>query len=217
MIFGNNANTLLSKADIVQPRSIEIGSDQLRLLINKSLQKQAGLTLLEMLIAIAIVIIVLTVVAPNVQTVVAKNRTISEINELSSVIQFARFTAIDQNATAVVCPSPDFENCSTNWNQAKIVFIDNNGNNKRDSSEPLLMTSTEITSGNNVTGPNTSIVFADTGAVNTATHIKICPKNKDNTIAKGLSINAQGRVKMNVDTDGNSIVEDGDGNEISCS
>ncbi len=218
VIFGNSENRLLTKADIARASTVKIGRHhQSHFATIRSLHKQAGLTLLEMLIAIAIVIIVLTVVAPNMQTMVAKNRTISEINELSGVIQYARFTAIDQNATAVVCPAPDFENCSTNWNQAKIVFIDSNGNNSRDSTEPLLMTSTEITSGNNVTGPSSSIVFAGSGAINIPTNIKICPKNNEATIARGLSINAQGRVKVNVDSDGNSIVEDSEGNDISCS
>ncbi len=178
--------------------------------------KQAGLTLLEMMIALAVAAIVLTVVAPSIQSIVGKNRIVAEINEFSSVVQFARYTAIDQSSDTVVCPAADFANCSTNWNQAKIVFIDNNGNNQRDSSEPLLMTSEAISAKNEMTGPNGSIVFFDSGATNASISVKICPDNNNAAIARSININAQGRVRVSTDSNRDGIFEDADGNPITC-
>ena len=214
MIFSEVSYTSLTKHDINKNWNANIRLSDRSVY---SLNKQTGLTLLEMLVAIAIVIIVLTVVAPNVQQVVKANRITAEINELSGVIQFARFTAIDQNANAVVCPASDFSNCGTNWNSAKIVFIDNNSNNIRDTSEPLLMTTGEITSTNQITGPGGSVIFRDSGATNLATNIQICPNDNDEKLAKGLSLNAQGRVKINTDSDNDGVVEDIEGNALSCS
>jgi type IV fimbrial biogenesis protein FimT len=170
-----------------------------------------------MLIALAVLAIVLTVVAPNVQSILAKNRTTSEINELSAVIQFARFTAIDQSSTAVICPSANYSTCGTNWNQAKIVFVDSNSNNTRDTSEPLLMTTTAVASSNTMTGPNAAILFFDSGAANTSASIKICPNSNDDKLARSININAQGRVRVSIDSDNNDVFEDTDGNELSCS
>ncbi|MFT4652382.1 MAG: type IV fimbrial biogenesis protein FimT [Patiriisocius sp.] len=178
---------------------------------------EKGMTLLEMLIALAVVAIVLTVVAPSVQTILAKNRTTSEINELSAVIQFARFTAIDQTSTAVLCPSANYSTCSTNWNNPKIVFIDANNNNTRDTSEPLLMSTTAIASSNTMTGPTTAISFLDSGAANASTSIKICPNTNENKLARSININAQGRVRMSIDSDNNDIFEDTSGTDLSCS
>jgi type IV fimbrial biogenesis protein FimT len=180
-------------------------------------QSQRGMTLLEMLVALAVVAIVLTVVAPSVQTIISKNRTTSEINELSAAIQFARFNAIDQSSRAVVCPAPDFAACSANWNQAKIVFIDNNGNGARDDSEALLFSTTAIATTNTMTGPSGPIVFYESGATNASASIKICPDSKDSKLARSININAQGRVRLSTDSDKNDIFEDTDGNELSCS
>ncbi|MGK0371034.1 MAG: type IV fimbrial biogenesis protein FimT [Glaciecola sp.] len=178
---------------------------------------EKGMTLIEMLVALAVVAIVLTVVAPNVQTILSKNRTTSEINELSAVIQFARFTAIDQTSTAVICPSTNYASCSTDWNQAKIVFIDSNGNNTRDTAEPLLMSTTAIASTNTMTGPAVAISFLDSGVANASTSIKVCPNTNVVELARSININAQGRVRVSIDSDKNDIFEDTDGNELSCS
>ncbi len=180
-------------------------------------RQQRGLTLLEMLIALAVAAIVLTVVAPSVQNLLAKNRVTSEINELSAVIQFARYTAIDQNSRTLVCPASDFANCSTNWNQAKIVFIDNNNNNKRDTSEPLLLTTQIVSSVNSMTGPDTPLVFLDSGATTASVSIKVCPDENSNATARAININAQGRVRVSIDSDNDGVYEDTDGNDLSCS
>jgi type IV fimbrial biogenesis protein FimT len=177
---------------------------------------ERGMTLLEMLVALAVVGIVLTVVAPNVQKILSKNRTTAEINELSAVIQFARYTAIDQSGTAIVCPSTNFAGCGTDWNQPKIVFIDNNGNNTRDTTEPLLMTTTKIAGNNTMTGPNGVIAFYDSGAANGSASVKICPNSNDDKLARAININAQGRVRISIDSNDNDIFEDTDGNELSC-
>lgn len=174
------------------------------------------MTLLEMLIVLAIAAIVLTVVAPSVQTIIAKSKTTSEINELSGVIQFARFTAIDQTSTTLVCPAGNFATCSTNWNEPKIVFIDSNSNGSRDTAEPLLMSSTGISSSNTMTGPEDPISFSDSGATNASASIKICPNDNNVKLARSININAQGRVRISVDSDKNDIYEDTNGDELSC-
>lgn len=178
---------------------------------------EKGMTLLEMLITLAIAAIVLTVVAPSVQTIIAKNRTTSEINELSAIIQFARFTAIDQTSTTLVCPAGNYATCTTNWNEPKIVFIDSNGNGSRDSSETLLISSTGISSSNTMTGPDDPISFSDSGATNASASIKVCPNSNNAKLARAININAQGRVRVSIDSNNNDIYEDTNGDELSCS
>jgi len=184
---------------------------------SRLVKAQYGMTLLEMLVTLAIAAIVLTAIAPNVQSIVAKNRTSSELNELSSVMQFARYTAIDQSTTTLLCPSSDFANCANDWNLPKIVFVDENGNGDRDNSEALLMATQAITSSNKMTGPAGPIIFLESGTINTATSIKICPKDNNVKYAKSINVNAQGRVRVSIDSDKNGIYEDTNGNDLSCS
>lgn len=178
---------------------------------------ERGMTLLEMLITLAISAILLTVVAPSVQQIVASNKTVSEINELSSVLRFARFTAIEQSSNVVVCPTSDFAECSTNWNQAKIAFIDDNGNGDRDTNEDILSSATAIQSANSMTGPSASIVFFENGGANASVSVQVCPSDDDTKQAKALNITLQGRVRVSVDDDNDGIVEDVNGDNVSCS
>lgn len=214
--FSDNVDKALINSDNGALKSFRrLKQTSISLPPNRHIQK--GMTLLEMLITLAIAAIVLTVVAPSVQTIIAKNRTTSEINELSAVIQFARFTAIDELSTAVVCPAGNYATCSTNWNEPKIVFLDDNGNGSRDTAEPLLLSTTGISSSNTMTGPNTPISFFDSGSTNASVSIKICPNSNDAKLARSININGQGRVRVSIDSNKNDIYEDTNGDELSCS
>lgn len=187
------------------------------------LVRQQGVTLLEMLVALAVAAIVLTVVAPSMQTIVAKNRITADINHTSAVMQYARFNAIDQKSATLVCPTLNYSACSTNWNQAKMVFVDTNSNGQRDSSEPLLMTTDAIEGGNTMKGPSASIEFTESGASNVSNSMSdtvglvICDKSKDAKLARALLINQQGRVRVSFDSDDDEIHEDASGDALTCS
>lgn len=183
-----------------------------------SKKRQLGVTLLEMLISLAIIAILLTVVAPNIQTILAKNRITANINDMSAVIQYARFSAIDQNATTLVCPSANFETCSTNWNDAKIVFVDiNNDGNRNVNTEPLLMTTQAVSSQQYFEGPAQVLVFDETGATNAISSFKLCPNSNDATLARSVNVNQQGRTRISIDGDNDGIHEDANGVNLVCS
>lgn len=181
-----------------------------------SKKRQQGVTLLEMLIAMAIIAILLTVVSPNIQTILNKNRITADINEMSAIIQYARFSAIDQNAATTVCPSSNFATCSTNWNQPKIVFVDSNSNGDRDANEDLIR-STEATSAQQYfSGPATSLEFTDAGATNMLATFKLCPLSNDVSIARSVNVNQQGRTRISTDSDNDGIHEDANGTNLVC-
>nr|WP_136250154.1 GspH/FimT family pseudopilin [Ningiella ruwaisensis] len=187
-------------------------------MLNETISKkcQQGVTLLEMLITLAIAAILLTVVAPNVQSILTKNKITSEINELSGLFQFARFTAIDEQALTVVCPSSNFDSCTTNWNDPKMVFIDDNNNGARDAGEELLLVSQSISSTNTMTASEDIVQFLDSGGALTAANIKLCPNSKDAKFARALEITAQGRTRLSTDPENDGIHNDSSGN-LSCS
>ncbi len=181
-----------------------------------NIKRQRGVTLLEMMIVLAIVAIVMTVVAPSVNTILNKNSITAEINSISGAVQFGRFAAIDNNATVVICPSKNYESCTSTWNDPKIVFLDSNDNGARESDETLLVSTDPASSSNVITGPATSIKFFDSGAANMLASIVICPTSKDKTLARALNVNLQGRVRVSKDSDNNGVHEDINGTELGC-
>ena len=177
---------------------------------------QKGLTLIEMLITLAIVAIIATAVSPSIQSILIKNRIVSEINELSAVIQFARNNAIEQQITTVVCPSADYLACTTNWNDPKIVFIDADNNGNRAANEELLASTGPISDNNELTGPANSLFFSPTGESSANVELLLCHTSQKAEYARSLTIALQGRVKVSGDSDRNGIHEDTDGNPLSC-
>ncbi|WP_340680661.1 GspH/FimT family pseudopilin [Paraglaciecola sp.] len=180
------------------------------------MRKQKGLSLIEMLVSLAIVGIIITAVSPSIQGILIKNKIVSEINELSAVIQFARNNAIDQQITTVVCPSDDYLACTTNWNNPKIVFIDSDNDGNRGAAEELLATTGAISDNNVLTGPNSSLSFNPSGEARAISNLLLCHNSKNAEYARSMTIAFQGRVKVSGDSDRNGIHEDADGVALSC-
>jgi Tfp pilus assembly protein FimT len=79
--------------------------------------KESGVTLLELIVFISIIAIISVLAAPSATTLLKSYRLKSATNELASVLQLARVTAIAQNANSVVT----FDAA----NQTYSVFSDN--------------------------------------------------------------------------------------------
>ena len=182
-----------------------------------SMAKQQGLTLLEMLVAVAIVAILLTSVAPGIQTILIKNRITSDLNNLSAVIQRARFAAVDEQTSVVLCPTENYAACTSSWRYAKMVFIDANGNDSRDNNEALIVASDPLNKANTIYGITGSLIFNEQGGINQAATITLCPGDNDANYASALLISLYGRISVAVDSNNNGKKEDLQGNELSCS
>lgn len=180
------------------------------------MKQQKGVTLVELMITVSIVAIILTFVGPSIQSILIKNRIVAEINEISSLIQYARHQAIDEQAQVVVCPSTDYSVCSEDWNDPKIVFIDDDDNEIRGAGEELLVTVGATSAASLMTNTTDIIKFSETGEANAANEILLCHKDGEAKYARSLSITLQGRVKMSTDSDKNGINENAAGVELSC-
>lgn len=180
------------------------------------MHKQNGLTLLEMLITVAIVAIVLTSVAPAMQSMLIQNRIIAETNELSGIIQYARHHSIDQQIDTIVCPSQNFTACTTDWNDVKMVFADIDGNGVRGANEDILVATSAASPNNELTGPGVALRFVASGAVNAPAVILLCHKDKVDKYARALLVSLQGRVKISRDDSNDGIHEDNSGNALDC-
>ncbi|TDF38692.1 pilus assembly protein [Alteromonadaceae bacterium M269] len=168
------------------------------------------------MITVAIVGVLLTTVVPNARGLLIRNRIVAEVNYTSSLMQFARHTAIDEQAVTIMCPSTDFSNCTADWTQPKIVFVDANNNGTRNDDEELLVGSEQSHDTHAITGPNAPIRFSGNGTVASPATILFCHNGREAEFARALILSLQGRVKLSADSNNDGIYEDNNGMPLSC-
>ena len=90
------------------------------------MHRQDGLTLVEMLIGIAVLVTLLTVGIPSFSQFIKNNRLAGQTNDLVVAFQLARNEAVKHGSGAVICASNNRTTCSgsTNWSNGWIVFSD---------------------------------------------------------------------------------------------
>ena len=107
-------------------------------------QALRGLTLIELMIAVAIGAILVTLAAPSFQQALGKNRLSSAASELTSAMQLARAEAIRNNRRVTLSRTEDGSACSagsSTW-PGWIVFVDSNSDGVRNSNEPVVKSGT---------------------------------------------------------------------------
>ena len=81
-----------------------------------------GFTLLELLVALALMGILAAWGLPSFQALGERSAVTSEINRLQAILTLARNTAITQQSDITVCPTNDSqEACTNDWNNSVVV------------------------------------------------------------------------------------------------
>lgn len=100
---------------------------------------QRGFTLGETLTALAVLGIGLSMAAPGLQALNARNQEAVSVNQFVSTLHLARSEAVMRNARVTVCASSDGAWCDGRpWEQGWIAFLDIDANADRAPAEALL-------------------------------------------------------------------------------
>lgn len=85
-----------------------------------------GFTLVELLVAMAVLAILLTIGIPSFTNLVTNNRATTATNELLAALQYARSEAVRQNARVDICSSTNQDTCSNAdaWDTGWVVRWD---------------------------------------------------------------------------------------------
>lgn len=104
--------------------------------------RNRGFTLLELMVAVAVGAILLTLGVPSFSASVRQNCVVSGANAFLATLTLARSEALSRDTTVSICKSSDGLHCArgtgTSWNQGFLMFADPDGNGRQTATEPLI-------------------------------------------------------------------------------
>ncbi|HZX80412.1 MAG TPA: GspH/FimT family pseudopilin [Lysobacter sp.] len=159
-----------------------------------------GFTLIELMVAIAIVAILAAIAFPSFQYTIRSSRVATTTNQLIAAVALARTEAIRSTRGGGVCVSGDGASCGTgtNWNSGWMVWADRNGNGTFDSGEEL-----RYMQGNPklvVGGPAAVLQFDSRGRLNSVQQFSIQPDACDGkALRRVLALGPTGQVRKSGD------------------
>lgn len=133
-----------------------------------------GFTLLELLIAMAVLAIVVTMAMPSLTSVINNNRMISQANSLMADLHLARSEAVRRNRTVRLCRTTDGATCASavgDWDRWLVIVPTATPEILRDFSPKAPV---EVTSGvTNVDFRSDGLARTSTGGL-LATNFTVC-------------------------------------------
>lgn len=168
---------------------------------------QAGFTLIELIVSMAIAAIVLSVGVPTFRGVMLDGGMASNANRFVASINLARSSAVRHQRDATICASADY-NAATptcgggnDWSNGWIVYVDKDRDGAVDADEVL--TVTEPMNANTTFSSSTvgSFTYDARGFVDNADTIDLCD-NRSGETGRRVRVNGAGRVNVSTETCG---------------
>lgn len=130
--------------------------------LRKSPQASLGFTLVELVVALAIVGILAAMAAPSMTKLMAGMAVDSQVQELATSLRLARSEALKRGMEVSVCSSSSGAACLTtpDWTKGWIVFYDYNGDGTL-----------------NTTGGDDAVIHAQSGSVHGVGSVSGAPSN----------------------------------------
>lgn len=90
------------------------------------MQKNAGFTLLECLVVIALSCLFLFSAAFAYREFINKNQLTALVNQFTDALEYARNTAITSGDTIILCPKNKNDSCGLNWQTGQLILDKHN-------------------------------------------------------------------------------------------
>ena len=105
-----------------------------------------GFTMVELMIAIAILAILTTLAMPSLQQFMARNELVGTSNALITGINLARTEAVTRSTAVGICPSTDGAGCNDGaWESGFLVFVDDDNNSDFNGDDELIRAESSYT------------------------------------------------------------------------
>lgn len=166
-----------------------------------------GLTLVELLVAIALVAVLLGLAAPSMAAILNQTRLTAATNTFLASLRLARSEAVRRGGRVTLCKSTDGKACAAagGWEQGWIVFHDSDGDGVVDPGEFMIQQTEAQDPGMVITGNASvarAIVFTATGRNRTAAGgmqagtLTLCNKADAGGPARQIVIASGGRTRV---------------------
>jgi type IV fimbrial biogenesis protein FimT len=112
--------------------------------MNRKNKNQAGFTLIELMITVAVAVILLGVGIPLFDSMMANNRAITQTNMFVTAFNLAKSEAVSKNITSTICADADGDPATfvcgnqNNWANGWFVFNDQDGDGTRDANDTVI-------------------------------------------------------------------------------
>ncbi|MBO2627819.1 GspH/FimT family pseudopilin [Shewanella algae] len=171
---------------------------------------QLGFSLLEVMVAMALLAVLASVGAPSLKSLYEGYRAQTGIKQVQQLLQFARNQAISYGVRVSVCALKDGRCEADAWQQGVTVFSDRNGNLALDDDDKLLFQSGAFDSQDILRYNRDAIRFLPDGlATGTNGTFKYCPGQANSPHSEALVINQAGRIRHSQDENINCQDSDG--------
>jgi type IV fimbrial biogenesis protein FimT/type IV fimbrial biogenesis protein FimU len=185
-----------------------------------SARYKKGFTLIELMVAIAVVAILSAIALPSMNVFLVKMRVDNEISEMQKLLLTARNMAINTGKNTTVCPLTN-GSCTNNWQNQISVFTNGSNNlatnNTFAAPDELIKIKEAIKTGDRLQFANGSVIYAPSGQLITANGtFSYCPINDDDW-SRGIDLSISGRSYTSSDIDNDGKDEDRNGDDIVCS
>ncbi len=109
------------------------------------MRRSRGLTLVELLIVLALVVLLTGLAVPGLGGLVATNRVKATASRFMTHVNLARTESIMRGQRVVLCPSSDGDTCLADghWHLGWLVFVDRDADREHGTSEPVLQATGE--------------------------------------------------------------------------
>jgi type IV fimbrial biogenesis protein FimT len=141
------------------------------------MNRQRGFTLIELIVALLVLAVLISLAAPSFRTIIQNNRLATGTNGLVSALNLARSEAVKRGGTITVVAA------STNWNNGWTINV----------GATTIRTFAAPPAGVTVTNATTTISFVGSGSA-TVTTFDICDSTRVGETGRRISVAGTGRV-----------------------
>lgn len=166
------------------------------------MHNQSGYSLTELLVILAIIALLGATAYPSARGMLERQATVTAINRMVAAINLSRHSAMQHGVTITLCALKASGQCGADWAGELTVFLDRNGNARKETSEQTVRILPPLTSGASITWRafrNRQYLQMTTfGLTNYQNgNFVACPASGNQRWARQVVINIQGRVRKN--------------------
>lgn len=154
----------------------------------------AGFTLVELMVALAVLAILAAISVPSFDNMILSNRLSTLVNDYTAAVRIARSEALKRNVPVVLCRSADGSSCggSDGWEQGWVIRA----------GTAVLRSYPAASSGYRLSSSVTTLTFQPNGFATSAASLTACRTSPLGSQERQISVSASGKVRISRSSNG---------------